>query len=429
LRPRLIVGILPVIVPEKPPITPEQVQALNVVQELLPFRDYLAGVCLGSTHGNARLQMIDVLLVLLASFFNPLVRTQRIIEELSSQQWMRQKCDLQDRIPRSTLSDALKRFDPEMLRPLMQQLVRQVPALGRRDVNLATITRRVVAADGSYFRLAGEVAWAIGISRKKDGSKQYAARLNLQLDVSTFAAEACSVSGGEDASEPEAFARDLKPQVIYVVDRNFCANDFIRAVLGANSNLVLRLRERIHYDVLEERPLRQEDRERGVRSDSLIRFTGPKSEGNGDARSCRSKPVKQVLRRVVVWEEHNQQEIVLITDLLDAPAWVIGELYRLRWQVELFFKWLKSWGKLDHLLSQSAAGVTLQLYVAVIGALLLHIATGRRVSKYTLFWVDCVIRGQATVQEMEAGLARRERERELERARLARKKEAAKKPA
>ena len=428
MRARRVRGILSASVKKKEPITPEQVQALKVVQELLPFRDYLAGVCLGSTHGNAKLQMIDVLLVLLASFFNPLVRTQRLIEELSSQQWMQDKCELEDRIPRSTLSDALKRFDPEVLRPLIQQLVLQVPALGRRDLNLATITRRVLAADGSYFRLAGEVAWAIGIGRKKDGSKQYAARLNMQLDVGTFALEECSVSGGEDASEPEAFARDLKPGVIYVVDRNFCASDFIRAVLEANSNVVFRLKRRIHYDVLEERPLTQEDRERGVRSDSLIRFTGPKSQGNGDARSCKSKPVEQVLRRVAVWDQRNQEQIVLITDLLDAPAWVIGELYRLRWQVELFFKWLKSWGKLDHLLSKSAAGVTLQLYVAMIGALLLHIATGRRVSKYTLFWVDCVIRGQATVQEMEAGLARRERERELERARLARKKEAAKKP-
>ena len=126
------------------------------------------------------------------------------------------------------------------------------------------------------------------------------------------------------------------------------------------------------------RPLTPEDRERAVLSDSLIRFIGPKSEGNGDARGGKSKPVEQVLRRVAVWDEKNKQEIVLITDLLDAPAWVIGELYRLRWQVELFFKWLKSWGKLDHLLSQSAAGVTLQLYVAMIGALLLHIATGRR---------------------------------------------------
>jgi len=86
-------------------------------------------------------------------------------------------------------------------------------------------------------------------------------------------------------------------------------------------------------------------------------------------------------------------------------------------------------GKVEKINEATTRRLTLQLYVAVIGTLLLHIATGRRVSKYSLFWVDCVLRGQASVAEMEAGLARRERERELERARLARKKAAAKQPA
>jgi hypothetical protein len=415
-------------VAEQSSIQPGQLQALQVVQQLLPFRDYLAKVYLGSSHGNAKLQMLDALLVLLAAFFNPLVRTQRVIEDLSSQKWMQEKCDLEGRIPRSTLSDALKRFDPEVLQPLIQELVQQIPALARRDLDLATITRQVLAADGSYFGLVGEVAWAIAISRRANGKKRYAARLNLQLDIRSFCPVACDISGAEDASEPEAFTRRLRPEVIYVVDRNFCANGFIRAVLAAGSNLVLRLRKRICHDVREERPLTAKDRERQVRGDSLIRFTGPKSEGNGDARSCQSKPVAQVLRKVVVWDQRNQKEIVLVTDLLEVPAYAIAELYRQRWQVELFFKWLKSWAKLDHLLSQHPAGLTLQMYVAVIGTLLLHIASGRRVSKYTLFWVDSVLRGQASVAEMEAALSRRERERDLERARLARKQAAAKQP-
>ena len=131
---------------------------------------------------------------------------------------------------------------------------------------------------------------------------------------------------------------------------------------------------------------------------------------------------------MVVWDEKNCNEIVLLTDMLDLPAFVVAALYRHRWQVELFFKWLKSWAKMDHPISQNAAGLTLSVYTAVIGTLLLHIATGRRVSKYALFWVSCVLSGQATVEEMDAGLARRERERDLERTRLARKKEAEKQP-
>ena len=68
----------------------------------------------------------------------------------------------------------------------------------------------------------------------------------------------------------------------------------------------------------------------------------------------------------------------------------------------------------------------MQFYVAVIATLLLHLATGRKVSKYALFWLGSVAAGQATWEEMEAGLARTERERTLEKARLLRKKAAAK---
>jgi len=94
--------------------------------------------------------------------------------------------------------------------------------------------------------------------------------------------------------------------------------------------------------------------------------------------------------------------------------------------MELFFRWLKCWANMDHLLSQSPQGITLQFYVAVIATLLLHISTGGRVSKYSLFWLASVASGQATWEQMQTGLARIEREKALAKVRLARKKLAVK---
>ena len=68
----------------------------------------------------------------------------------------------------------------------------------------------------------------------------------------------------------------------------------------------------------------------------------------------------------------------------------------------------------------------MQFYVAVIATLLLYLATGRKVSKYALFWLGSVAAGQATSEEMQTGLARIERERELDKARRLRKQAAAK---
>ena len=90
--------------------------------------------------------------------------------------------------------------------------------------------------------------------------------------------------------------------------------------------------------------------------------------------------------------------------------------------MELFLRFLKCTAGFDHLISKSRNGITLQLYVAMIATLLLHLATGQRVSKYSLFWLNSVATGQATWEQMQEGLARVEREKALERARLKKKR-------
>ena len=395
-------------------IEQDQVQALEVVRELLPWREQLA-THFGTSHGNAKLQLIDVLIVMLAGFYNPLVRSQRLLDALSSQQWMQDLSGV-ERIAKSTLSDNLARFDPHVLRPFIKQLADRVPALGRRDADLQHVTREIWAGDGSYFQTGAEVAWAM-LSSSRSRSIRNQVRLNLQLEVDSFTPRDCDISGADDASEPNAFIRNLHPGVIYVVDRNFFSYAFINAVLDRGSNLVLRLRKNANFDVTQSMPLSAKDIERGVLSDEVGHFHGAASPGNADHRSFTDKPPAQLLRRVVVWDEKNKKQVVLVTDLLDIPAHVIAAIYRQRWQVELFFKWLKSYAAFDHLISHHPNGVTLQFYVAVIATLLLHLATGRRVSKYSLFWLGSVARGQATFEQMRAGLARIEREKELDRIR------------
>jgi hypothetical protein len=147
-------------------IKQEDLLSLAVVRRIVPFGKLLHQT-IGSDHGNAQLQLFDVLLVLLAAFFNPAVRSLRLIEQLSQMDWITARTSGK-RIAKSTLSDALARFDPGQLRPLIEHLVRQIPALGRRDSDLEQVTRKVLAADGSMFQLAGEVAWTL-LWRRPDG--------------------------------------------------------------------------------------------------------------------------------------------------------------------------------------------------------------------------------------------------------------------
>ena len=373
-------------------------------------------------HGNERLHLRGMLAVLLSAAFDPAVRSLRTIDDLSLHPSVQSVTGV-DRVARSTLSDAMAKFDPESLRPLMRALQGQLPMLSRLDPATAQMTRRIIAADGSWFNLAGEVVHALQCSRGKNGT-QYRVRLNLQIDVDAFCPTDFDVSGKDDGSEADAFIRLIQPDCIYLVDRGFVNFSYINAVLASGSNLVLRLKKNNLFDVQQTRELTEEDREHQVISDEVGVLPGPKSEGNADARSCTAKPPVQMLRRVTVWDQKNKTNVVLLTDMLDVPAYVIAVLYRLRWQIELFFRWLKVLAGFEHLISQSARGITMQFYVAVLFTLLIHVHTGTRVSKYGILWVSWLANDRATTEAMAQAMARHEKERENARRRREKKKQA-----
>lgn len=374
-------------------------------------------------HGNERLHLRGVVGLLLAGAFEPAVRSLRTLDDLSLLPAVRKLTGV-ERAARSTLSDALAKFEPERLRPLIQAIQAQLPQLGRLDPETAHLTRRIVAADGSWFNLAGEVTHAIACTRGSSERKQYRVRLNLQLDIDAFVPTDCDVSGAGDGCEAGALMRRLEPDCIYVLDRGFVHHGLVNAVLDAGASLVLRLKKDNLFDVRQTRPITDKDKDHHVLRDEIGNLSGPKSRGNTDARSCTARPTSRTLRRVTVWDEKNQCELVLLSDLMDVPAYVIGTLYRLRWQIELFLRWLKVLACFRHLLSQSARGLTMQFYVAVLMTLLIHLQTGLRVSKYALVWAGWVGSERASPEQMAEALGRHERERERDRTRRARKTKA-----
>jgi hypothetical protein len=361
------------------------------------------------SHGNQRLHLRGMVGVLLAAAFEPAVRSLRTIDDLSLHPKVQALSGV-GRVARSTLSDAMAKFDPRALTPMMAALRKQLPQLDRLDADTADLTRRIVAADGSWFNLAGEVAHALQCRRGNAG-RQCRVRVNLQLDVDAFCPTGLDVSGQGDGSEADAFIRSIQPGCIYLADRNFVHFGFINAVLAKEANLVLRMKKGVNFDVRRTNSLTAKDLEHNVLRDEVGVLPGPKSDGNADARSCSSRPPTRTLRRVTVWDRKNQCEVVLLTDLLDVPAYVIGVLYRLRWQIELFLRWLKVLAGFEHLVNQSPRGITMQFYIAVLMTLLIHLQTGMRVSKYGLLWASWLAAERASPEAMALAMARHENER------------------
>jgi hypothetical protein len=290
--------------------------------------------------------------------------------------------------------------------------MRQLPGLKHADQDLGALLKRILAADGSVFTVPADVAWAISLTRR-GGQAGKQIRLNLVLDVLRFVPAGFDLSGRGDGSESAAFTRQLVSDVIYLFDRNFVDFTFLHAVLDKRSDFVVRLKSDTKFLATQARKLDEKDRAAHVLSDRVGHVPG--SAGGSPGFGPR------LLREVVILDARNNKLVRLLTTLMDEPAHVIGKLYRHRWTIELFFRWLKCVAKFEHLFSHNANGIAIQFYVAVIAVLLTYIRTGRQPGVYEFHCLRWVARGSMSVAVMQAILARRQRERDLDKARRLRK--------
>ena len=325
------------------------------------------------------------------------------------------------RIAKSTLSDAIVRFKTASLAPIVRMLRRRMSSSQGTEGELAGVMQ-TIAQDGTSIRLAGDVAWALQRTRDCKGRKDSQAKVHLQVDVHRWTLEDFRVTGRGDSSEQATMGKmTLSPDTLYLIDRGYCGFALYSLLLEKGCHFVARLKKDIEFRPDQERELCQKDTDEGIQSDQ-VGYLGLSDEQRKPGCGNRIAPPKGLLRRVQIWDPLNHHVVILITDLMDVPAWVIGGLYRSRWVVELYLRWLKITAGFEHMASQSRNGIELQMYVALIGTLLIHLHTQAPVSKYSLMALGLVASGRATYAEMLPGILRLEREKMLAKARLARKK-------
>jgi hypothetical protein len=125
---------------------------------------------------------------------------------------------------------------------------------------------------------------------------------------------------------------------------------------------VIRHKENIKFKSIKENPL-PENKHQHILKDEMVELIGPLSI---------SKYPKQ-LRRVAIWDEVNQQVIQLITNQLTWTANTIGELYKSRWQVEIFFREIKQLLHIKSFIGTSQNAVMIQIWTALITILVLKV--------------------------------------------------------
>jgi hypothetical protein len=258
-------------------------------------------------------------------------------------------------VARSTLARANEQRDWRIYHDFAQVLIGQARKLYANEPFAVALNRTVYALDSTVIELCLSLfPWAH--SQRQKAAIKLHTLLDLRGNIPCFVRlSTAKVSDSKvlDLIVPE-------PGSYYVMDRGY--NDFARllrwTLIGAF--FVVRCRKNITF-VRRER--REVDRSTGLRSDHTVVFQ--------DRRTRKHYP--QPLRRVTYFDVEHRRRFILLTNAFHLPALAIPQLYKCRWQIELFFKWIKQHLRIKHFLGQSPNAVKTQVWIAISAYVLVAI--------------------------------------------------------
>jgi hypothetical protein len=352
-------------------------QGLKFLQRLEPLLVRLRdAACERDRAGNRRLFFDHVCGLVLLTFFNPSVKTLRDLQQASLLRQVRKKLGCRE-TSLGSMSEALRVFDPHLLVEIIQELLGQIPRSPTADPRLKALAHVPTAVDGTILLQLPQITQACFATRRDRGWKLHT-HFEVLRGVPT-AAVLTDASGQGKASEKAVLRSTLQADRTYITDRGYEDFSLFNAIVAARSSYVCRVRNDHHFTATRTPELTDEARTAGVLEDARGQMGSPNSK--------RIEHPDHRQRRIVVRvTEHPKrggrrrsgatQDLVLVTNLLDVPAEVIVLLYRFRWLIELFFRWLKCVLSCRHLLSESENGIQIQMYCALIACLLIQLAGG-----------------------------------------------------
>ncbi len=160
----------------------------------------------------------------------------------------------------------------------------------------------------------------------------------------------------------------------YVMDRGYVDFDRLYALHQTQAFFVIRAKSNLQYRRVYSRPI---DKGTGLRCDQTILLTG--------AKTSQDNPVQ--LRRVKFYHVERDRLLVFLTNNFDLPALAISQLYRRRWQVELFFKWIKQHLRIKAFFGTSENAVKTQVWIAISAYVLVAIIKKRLKSEASLYTI------------------------------------------
>lgn len=346
-----------------------------------------------------KLELGDYLGLMLFGLFNPIARTLRGLSECSKLPKVRRDvCSHPASL--GSLSEAQHLVDVAVLERVLGDLVER----RFREIRGGPVSKPVdqqagqviewMAHDGSSFPALERMSRALYGGGPNGNSKAVKLHLSFHVEADTPArASVCEAAVCERGQLRKTLVRGSA----YIADRLYGMQyAFFHELEKMDCRYCIRLKDEAAMEVIEELPVSSEDRAAGVLRQCRARL--------GLGRRTAQSPEM----RLVHVGAGDGKTLLLATNLAvdQLGAADVALLYKRRWEIEYYFRWVKCIMGCGHWMAESRNGATIQIYLALIGSLLLQLQLGRRPSKRIweiMQWHHC---GMVGDEELKSALTR-----------------------
>lgn len=259
-------------------------------------------------------------------------------------------------IKKSTLADANEKRDWRIYAEFAQLLIQEARNLYKDDNSFSVdINEIAYALDSSTIDLCLSLfPWAK--FRKNKGAVKMHTQLDLRGSIPTF----IEISDGKLHDVNILDLLILEPGAFYIMDRAYLDFERLYYMHQCLTFFVIRQKHNFNYQRLYSRKV---NKNLGFKCDQTIKLTG----------FYTSKKYPEKLRRVKYYDEERDKTLVFITNNFVYSAEIIAQLYKERWKIELFFKWIKQHLRIKQFFGTTLNAVNTQIWIAVSVYLLVAI--------------------------------------------------------
>jgi hypothetical protein len=316
----------------------------KLLEPVQPFVDELAQKL--TPHHNEKYFFPEFFRIMIFYFVSGIPSAKLLINGYLKEDLLQSELNLA-KVPYSTFSDAFERFGPDLFKSIFISLLGSISLMSVPEFSTLGL---LYCVDGSLFPTLCSMSWA---EYKKNSN---AIRLHLCFELNRMI-PADFIIGSGNSSERKALRKMLTAGATYIADRGYGSFKIFHDIKQAQAHFVIRVKSNWLYTTVS-----------SLTPELSASLNTLFSDVSDQTIKYDNDPYSNVWRLVRFYV--CGEVFCILTDRLDLSTFQVIMLYACRWQVELFFRFLKRTMNGIHLIKHNETGVTIQFYAILITALL-----------------------------------------------------------